>query len=172
MRTAQEEFAIEFKGAIARMVAGLSTLKKEIDFLSSLTFNFPSDKTAWFLKGTAIALFSFIKETKESYRGNLKSISYLEIAKKCNDLLNKWGNNNDKLPLRGNALSNQLSRILGLLSSFSWFSGGIWISSIVTPKHGNEPSQGFYELVFQLTGRYPSRSDILKFQEEVFKKLN
>jgi len=68
-------------------------------------------------------------------------------------------------------LANQLGWILGLVSTFSWFSAGIWLSSIVQTQRGNKPSSGFYDLVFQLTGKYPQDSDVFEFQRQVFEKL-
>ena len=172
MQTAKEEFAIEFKSVISRVVCGISSLENELRLLKAFKFEYPPDKTAWFLKGVACVLLDFILEVKKGRLPVPQVITYKEVANRANSLLEEWKVEKEvRLPLRGNSLSNQLGWILGLLSSFSWFSGEIWISSIVQTQRGNKPSAGFYDLVFQLTGRYPQDADVFEFQKQLFEKL-
>ncbi len=172
MRTAKEEFSIEFKASLSKIICDVSSLEKELDYLKSWNFKLPPDKTAWFLKGVACVLLEFILEVKSENRPVPQTLFYKDVAVRANSLLTGWNvDESIRLPLRGNALSNQLGWILGLLSTFSWFSAGIWISSIVQPQRGNRPSPGFYDLVFQLTGKYPADSEIFEFQKQVFEKL-
>jgi len=172
MQTAKEEFAIEFKSAVSRIICGVSTLEDELGLLKTFEFKYSPDKTAWFLKGVACVLLDFILEVKKRKLPIPQVITYKEVAERTNSLLEGWKVGREiRLPMRGNSLSNQLGWILGLLSSFSWFSGGIWISSIVQTQRGNKPSSGFYDLVFQLTGRYPQDVDVFEFQKQLFERL-
>jgi len=172
MRTAKEEFSIEFKASLSRIVCGVSSLEDEVTFLKNWNFKLLPDKTAWFLKGVACVLLEFILKVRKENRPIPQPLLYKDVAIGTNSFLTSWNvDKSIRLPLRGNALSNQLGWILGLLSTFSWFSAGIWISSIVQPQRGNKPSSGFYDLVFQLTGKYPTDSEIFEFQKQVFEKL-
>jgi hypothetical protein len=172
MQTAKEEFAILFKAAISKVVCKVSTLEDELEELKVFRFKFNPDKTAWLLKGVACVLLEFVLSVKREQKPVPQMITYKEVAEQANRLFSEWGVSEEiKFPLRGNALANQLGWILGLLSSFSWFSGGIWLSSIVQTQRGNKPSSGFHDLVFQLTGKYPQDSDVFEFQRQVFEKL-
>jgi len=172
MKTAREEFSIEFKASLSKIVCGVSSLEDEVSFWRNWNFRLPPDKTAWFLKGVACVLLEFILEVKNENRPVPQTLLYKDVAVRTNSLLTSWNvDEGVRFPLRGNALSNQLGWILGLLSTFSWFSAGIWITSIVQPQRGNKPSSGFYDLVFQLTGKYPTDGEIFEFQKQVFEKL-
>ena len=125
------------------------------------------------LKMVILAFLIHVGECfKSSEEGDLLErviISYVDLAKKANQLATEMGVNVE-IPLRGNIMGRIVGDALGLVSQATFILYGVPISKIVVQKRQNRPGGGFDKLTSNLKARF-SNEEFLFALRDVGRKM-